>query len=339
MVQVHTDLAILVKPFFEKQSYSKIVVITDRNTRIHCYGMVEPHLPPHDVFEVEPGETQKNLATCELIWQFMTDQKLDRHSLVIILGGGVLGDMGGFCAATYKRGIDFLLLPTTLLAQVDASVGGKLAIDFRGYKNHIGVFQLPAATLVCPAFLGSLPFRELRSGYAEVIKHCLISDRAMWDKIRQKDVAAQDWNEVIRHSIAFKSLVVAEDPKEKGRRKVLNFGHTIGHALETYFLETEERLFHGEAVAAGMIAESHIAREKGLLTDADTQQIVSYITGIYGRIVVPDDPQILEIMRQDKKNKGNKILMALPQGIGHAIWDVEVSEEQVSEALSFFESH
>ncbi len=339
MVQVHSELAVLLTPFFEKQSYSQVVVITDRNTRIHCYGRVKPHLPPHNVFEVEPGETHKNLATCEVIWQQMTDLKLDRHSLVVILGGGVLGDMGGFCAATYKRGIDFLLLPTTLLAQVDASVGGKLAIDFRGYKNHIGVFQLPVATLVCPAFLGSLPFRELRSGYAEVIKHCLISDRAMWDTIRASDVEGQDWDVVIRHSIAFKSKVVAEDPKEKGRRKVLNFGHTIGHALETYFLDTEERLFHGEAIAAGMMAESYIAREKGLLSDADVQQIVGYLTTIYGRIVVPDDPQILEIMRQDKKNKGNKILMALPQGIGNAVWDVEVSEEQVLEALSFFESH
>lgn len=338
-VQVHPDASTLLKPFFEKRSYSQVVVITDRNTKIHCYPLVKSHLPEHSVIEIEAGETFKTIDTCQSIWQRMTDLRLDRHALMVVLGGGVLGDMGGFCAATYKRGIDFLLLPTTLLAQVDASVGGKLAIDFNGIKNHIGVFQLPASTLICPAFLKTLPFRELRSGFAEVIKHCIISDRAMWDVIRAKDTASQDWEVVIRHSVAFKSQVVTEDPKEKGRRKILNFGHTIGHALETYFLDTADRLYHGEAIAAGMIAESYLARKRGLISVDEEAEIVAYLLNIYGKIKVPNDPKIIEIMRQDKKNKGNKILMALPQGIGNAIWDVEVSEEQVIESLSFFETH
>lgn len=337
-IQVHPDVSLLLKTFFEKQTYSQVVVLTDRNTRIHCYPMVKVHLPQHEMIEIEAGETFKNIDTCQLIWQRMTDLRLDRHALMVVLGGGVLGDMGGFCAATYKRGIDFLLLPTTLLAQVDASVGGKLAIDFNGIKNHIGVFQLPAATLICPAFLKTLPFREVRSGFAEIIKHCIIGDRAMWDVIRKTDVAGQDWEVVIRHSVAFKSQVVTEDPKEKGRRKILNFGHTIGHALETYFLETEDRLYHGEAIAAGMIAESYLARKRGLLSADEEAEIASYLVGIYGKIKVPNDPEIIEIMRQDKKNKDNKILMALPQGIGNAIWDVDVSEEQVIESLSFFET-
>jgi len=298
--------------------------------------MVRGFIPPHEVIEIEAGETFKNINTCLEIWQKMTDLKLDRHALMVVLGGGVLGDMGGFCAATYKRGIDFVLLPTTLLAQVDASVGGKLAIDFNGFKNHIGVFQLPVATLICPAFLKTLPFRELRSGYAEVIKHCLISDRDMWDQIRKADVNGQDWEAVIRHSVAFKSQVVTEDPKEKGRRKILNFGHTIGHALETFFLETDDRLYHGEAIAAGMIAESFLARKKGLLTKEEEAEIVEYLEKIYGRVaVVRQHGSIIEIMQQDKKNKGNKMLMALPQGIGNAVWDVEINEEQVNEALSF----
>jgi len=338
-IQVHPNVALLLGPFFEKRTYSQVIVLTDRNTRLHCYPLVSAQLPPHELIEIEAGETFKNIDTCQLIWQRMTDLRLDRHAVVVVLGGGVLGDMGGFCAATYKRGIDFVLLPTTLLAQVDASVGGKLAIDFNGFKNHIGVFQLPVSTLICPAFLRTLPSRELRSGYAEVIKHCLIGDRTMWDEIRKKDVAGQDWDVVIRHSVAFKSQVVTEDPKENGRRKILNFGHTIGHALETYFLDTEDRLYHGEAIAAGMIAESYLARKKGLLSEEEEAQIVSYLTAIYGRIKVPDDPKIMEIMRQDKKSKGNKILMALPQGIGNAIWDVEINEEQVIESLSFFETH
>jgi 3-dehydroquinate synthase len=300
---------------------------------------VKANLPGHETIEIEAGETFKNIDTCQVIWQRMTDLRLDRHALMVVLGGGVLGDMGGFCAATYKRGIDFLLLPTTLLAQVDASVGGKLAIDFNSFKNHIGVFQLPVATLICPAFLKTLPFRELRSGFAEVIKHCIISDRTMWDVNRKSDTAGQDWEMVIRHSVAFKSQVVTEDPKEKGRRKILNFGHTIGHALEAYFLDTDNRLYHGEAIAAGMIAESYVAKKKGLITAGEDEQIRTYLLNIYGKIVVPDDPKIIEIMRQDKKNKGNKILMALPQGLGNAIWDVDVSDEQVIESLSFFETH
>jgi 3-dehydroquinate synthase len=339
LVEVNRDIAFLLKSFFGNKTYSQVVVLTDRNTGIHCYPAIRPDIPPHEIIEIEPGETYKNIDTCQLIWQRMTDLRLDRHSLVVVLGGGVLGDMGGFCAATYKRGIDFVLLPTTLLAQVDASVGGKLAIDFNGIKNHIGVFQMPVSTLICPEFLKTLPFRELRSGFAEVIKHCIISDRKMWDVIRKKDVAGQDWQTVIRHSVDFKTQVVTEDPKEKGRRKILNFGHTVGHALETYFLETDSRLYHGEAIAAGMIAESYIARQKGLITSEEESQITGYLKSVYGQIKAPNDPEIIEIMSQDKKNKGNKILMALPQGIGNAIWDVEVNEEQVIESLSFLERH
>src|SRR6185369_3447007 len=153
LVEVDSNISQLVNNFFTEKKYSQVVVLTDRNTRLHCYPLVKPHLPVHEIIEIEAGETFKNIDTCQEIWEKMTDLRLDRHSLVVILGGGVLGDMGGFCAATYKRGIDFILLPTTLLAQVDASVGGKLAIDFNGIKNHIGVFQLPATTLICPAFL------------------------------------------------------------------------------------------------------------------------------------------------------------------------------------------
>lgn len=336
--EVHPQISVLLSTFFKGRAYSQVVVLADRNTRLHCYPLVKDHLPAHELMEIEAGETYKNLETCQEIWQKMTDLRMDRHSLLVILGGGVAGDMGGFCAATYKRGIDFVLIPTTLLSQVDASVGGKLAIDFNGIKNHIGVFQLPASTLVCPVFLKSLPFRELRSGFAEVIKHCIISDKAMWDVIRKKDVEAQDWETVIRHSVDFKTEVITEDPKEKGRRKILNFGHTIGHALETYFLETENRLYHGEAIAAGMIAESYIARQNGLLSADEEAQITSYLRKIYGKIPVSKDPQVLEIMRQDKKNKGNKILMALPKGIGNAIWDVDVKEEQVIESLLFVDT-
>lgn len=337
-VQVLSDIQQLIRPFFEKKTYSQVVLLTDANTRRHCYPLVQPHLPPHQVIEVQPGEDFKNLDTCIKVWEQMTSLAMDRHGLMVVLGGGVLGDLGGFCAATYKRGIDFVLLPTTLLAQVDASIGGKLGIDFQNFKNHIGVFQLPVATLITDRFLATLPHRELRSGFAEVIKHCIISDRKMWDEIRKNDLAGQDWTSAIRHSVAFKSKVVAEDPKEKGLRKILNFGHTVGHAVETYFMETADRLFHGEAIAVGMIAESFIAKQKNLISGQEEREITDYVTSIYGRPEIPDDPKILDNMRQDKKNKGNKILMALPKGIGNAIWDIEVDEGLIKESLSSFET-
>jgi 3-dehydroquinate synthase len=251
----------------------------------------------------------------------------------------VLGDLGGFCAATFKRGIDFLLMPTTLLAQVDASIGGKLGIDFLHLKNHIGLFQEPVGTFISAPFLKTLPLRELRSGFAEVVKHCLIADPTMWEKVRSRPLADQPWEELIRHSVEFKYSVIRRDPKEKGLRKILNFGHTIGHAVEGDFLASGNRIFHGEAVAIGMMMEAFIAFRKGLLAKSESDQIMSYLISVFG----PFKPlgatnDLLKRMGQDKKNQGKRILMALPEGIGKAVWDVEVNEVQIAESLDFFRS-
>jgi 3-dehydroquinate synthase len=245
--------------------------------------------------------------------------------------------MGGFCAATYKRGISFTLMPTTLLAQVDASIGGKLGIDFEHYKNHIGVFQQPLATLISPVFLNTLPERELRSGFAEVIKHCLIGDKAMWEVIRTKTLADQDWTTLIPHSIKIKEDITQKDPREKGIRKALNFGHTLGHALETYFLSTSKPIFHGEAVAMGMIMESKIAHSKGLLTFEELNQIKAYVFSIFGKVTEPFSSQeIIRLTLQDKKNKGNEVLMAVPKGIGTCVWDETTSEKEMLEAIEYY---
>ena len=186
------------------KDYSQIAVLSDSNTIKYCYPFIQSYLPKHQVIEAQAGEEHKTLDTCTLIWQKLTDLNFDRHSLLIVLGGGVLGDMGGFCAATFKRGIDFILMPTTLLSQVDASVGGKLGIDFNNFKNHIGVFCEPQSTIIHAPFLKTLPERELRSGFAEVIKHCLISDELMWQIIRQKELGEQDWETLVKHSVDFK---------------------------------------------------------------------------------------------------------------------------------------
>lgn len=321
-----------------KKNYSKLVVLVDSNTRIACYPKLYSELPAHYVIEIEAGEERKNLTTCELVWQQLTDLNTDRKALLIVLGGGVPGDLGGFCAATYKRGIDFILLPTTLLSQVDASVGGKLGVDFHGFKNHIGVFQEPVATIIDTKFLGTLSTAELRSGFAEVIKHCLLSDKAMWDVIRKKKLAEQDWSALVSHSVAFKASVTQADPKESGLRKILNFGHTIGHALESYFLNTPNRLLHGEAIAIGMIAESWIAHQKNLLTQDELTQIQSYVINLYGKVNLPaNKTAIISLALQDKKNIGDKILIAVPKGIGNHVWDIETGESEIIDALKFYE--
>ena len=216
-------------------NFTKIAVLVDNNTYRHCLPYFLQNIDFEVVvIEVLAGELQKGIDTCRFIWSEMMRLGLDRHSL-INLGGGVIGDMGGFCAATYLRGIDFVQIPTTLLSQVDASVGGKLGIDFNGVKNSIGVFQNPKAVLVDPMFLKTLPLSEIRSGFAEVFKHALIADAGQWHNLQNiNDLMTVDWAATLAPSLSIKKRVVQEDPTEKGIRKALNFGHTVGHAVESY---------------------------------------------------------------------------------------------------------
>ena len=337
-VQLSDNAAVLVRDFLAKHDFTQLAVLVDVHTHIHCYPIIQQQLPAHTLIKIPAGESYKNIDSCLSIWKNLTDLNFDRHALLLVLGGGVLGDMGGFCAATYKRGISFILMPTTLLAQVDASIGGKLGIDFEHYKNHIGVFQQPLATLISPVFLNTLPERELRSGFAEVIKHCLIGDKAMWEVIRTKTLADQDWTTLIPHSIKIKEDITQKDPREKGIRKALNFGHTLGHALETYFLSTSKPIFHGEAVAMGMIMESKIAHSKGLLTFEELNQIKAYVFSIFGKVTEPFSSQeIIRLTLQDKKNKGNEVLMAVPKGIGTCVWDETTSEKEMLEAIEYYQ--
>lgn len=326
------------KLFLEEKRYSKVAVLVDENTLRYCYPLLKNDLPDHHLIQLQSGEEQKTLGSCSIIWQAMTDQALDRYAALIILGGGVLGDMGGFCAATYKRGIDFILIPTTLLAQADASIGGKLGIDFNHFKNHIGVFQHPALTLLYSGFLKTLPKNELRSGFAEIIKHALISDTALWNEIRHRSLEHQLWEDLIKHSVNFKLEVVTKDPGERGMRKILNAGHTIGHGVEAHLLNTGKKVLHGEAIAVGLIAEGFIAKGKGLLSEPSLNQISTYVLQIFGKVNLEpaEDSVVAELALQDKKNKGNKILCVLLEGIGKARWDCEISREEVKGALAFY---
>ncbi|AYQ32238.1 3-dehydroquinate synthase [Runella sp. SP2] len=326
--------------YLSAHQYSKVVVIADTNTKKHCYAKVKPHLPKHELIVVPAGEQHKTLATCEKIWGEMTKAQLDRHAVVFNLGGGVIGDMGGFCAATYKRGIDFVQIPTTLLSQVDASVGGKLGIDFQGFKNHLGVFTQPKNVLIDASFLSTLPYIELRSGFAEIVKHCLIADAAKWEEIRKKDFEEQNWNNLIAHSVEIKKKVVATDPTEKGLRKILNFGHTIGHAVETYFLSKppKERLLHGEAIAAGMIMETYLAYRKKMVDLQTLEQVEEFIFSVFGKADVQfsDAPTVIALAQQDKKNRGGELRFSLLDGIGTCAYDVKVTPAEIQQAIAYY---
>jgi len=324
--------------YLESKTFSKLGVIADSNSVRHCYPLITPSMPQHEHFSFEAGEINKNIQTCGKIWQWMTDAGFDRKSLIINLGGGVTGDMGGFCASTYKRGIRFINIPTTLLSQVDASVGGKLGVDFNGYKNHIGVFNLPEVVMISDAFLHSLPQAELRSGYAEVIKHGLIRNADYFESLRAEGWENQDWSAIIERSISIKKEVVEKDPKEIGLRKILNFGHTVGHAIESFYLDTDKHLLHGEAIAIGMVAEAYLSRKLLGLSPQELETITKFLLRVFDAVKIPEGDLngIASLCFQDKKNVGKVINCSLLNKIGSCDYDIPVSSADIIESLSFY---
>jgi 3-dehydroquinate synthase len=313
---------------------AQLFILTDERTHQYCLPLIQPFLNgnTYSIIQVKAGEQNKNIDTCIEVWKAMTAAQLDRQAIMINLGGGMVGDLGGFCASTYKRGIKFIQIPTTLLSQVDASIGGKLGIDFEGLKNHIGVFRSPEAVLIDPVFLNTLPDRELRSGYAEIIKHCLIADGDHWKELSSiQDLRAVQWNKIIRRSLEVKRKIVIDDPYEKHKRKLLNFGHTIGHAIESHFLKSDTPLLHGEAIAAGMIYETMLSGKQLRLRNHEQNEIINYIISIYGKPPALNMKEWLPVMRQDKKNIQGKISFSLLRDIGVSEWDVLLGEQELNE--------
>ncbi|OOG78083.1 3-dehydroquinate synthase [Algoriphagus sp. A40] len=317
-------------------SFSRLVVLTDTNTQSNCLPLIGTVLPEGTLFiSVTPGEIHKNLETCSVIWSKMTEAALDRKALMVNLGGGVITDMGGFCASIYKRGIRFINMPTTLLSQVDASVGGKLGVDFNGLKNHLGVFNEPETVLIAPEFLETLSKAELRSGYAEILKHGLIRDKVYFSSLKSANWEDQDWESLIYHSVAIKNAVVTADPKEAGLRKILNFGHTIGHAFESFYLDTPNHLLHGEAIALGMICEGFLSFQKVGFSYEELDQLTKTLLQIYGKVdfsVNELDP-ILDLCLQDKKNEGSTLMFSLLTSIGDCTYNIPVTREEIREAI------
>lgn len=335
-VIVSNNIADELSRFFRENAFTEVAVLVDENTRRYCLPVVEKYLPEGLLaIEIKSGEEQKHLETCTQIWQALTEAAFDRKSLLINLGGGVIGDMGGFCAATYKRGIAFINIPTTLLAQVDASVGGKLGIDFLGFKNHIGIFKEPLRVFISSEFLKTLDKRELRSGFAEVIKHCLIADKEKFAEIASKDLENQNWDDIIAHSVNIKKRVVEEDPRELGLRKILNFGHTLGHAIETYYLNRGNRILHGEAIAAGMVCESWLSEIKCGLEGVEGDQIFQYINKIFDLQPIETDAykDIFTLTLQDKKNENRVVKASLLDSIGKCLYNISITEDEIMDAF------
>ena len=304
--------------------YSQIAILVDENTKRDCFSKL-PKLDNSIIIEIKSGEENKNINTCNFIWEQLTKYNFDRNSLLINLGGGVIGDMGGFCASTYKRGIDFIQIPTTLLAMVDASIGGKLGINFNALKNQIGIFSYPKTVLIDPLFLETLPDNQLKSGFAEVVKHALISDKNLWNRLRNTSFEEQNWEEIIETSIQIKNKIVLSDPLEKGERKQLNFGHTFGHAIESYYLEKGTSILHGEAVFMGILLEIEISS----LSDLEKSEIKKYILSSFSLPHCPNKSDLIKYLKNDKKNSDGKISFSLLKKIGNCTIDNLFSEDEL----------
>ena len=322
----------------KKFSPDQVAILVDENTAQHCLPLFDLNDADFRVIQIRSGEKNKNIDTCLDIWKSLTEWGFSRKSLLVNLGGGVIGDMGGFAASTYKRGIKFINFPTTLLAMVDANIGGKLGIDFMGFKNHIGLFNDPECIYIHTEFLRTLPERELRSGFAEVIKHGLIQDKAYWKQISSSAFPDLDWKPVVQRSYEIKQEVVSKDPKEEGLRKILNFGHTLGHAIESWYLNHGKSLLHGEAIAVGMILEADLSKQLNLLENTELGAIRNFINKTYEKIRIPPLSELQRIMGQDKKNKGNSIMFSLIKGIGDCVYDQNVEDELISTAIKNYDS-
>ncbi|SDL16184.1 3-dehydroquinate synthase [Salinimicrobium catena] len=330
--------------FLAEKNFSKIFILVDQNTHLHCLSSFLPKLEtsiPIEVLEMEAGEANKTIETCNGIWQVLSELGADRKSVMINLGGGVVTDLGGFVAATFKRGISCIHFPTTLLGMVDAAIGGKNGVNLDGLKNQIGVIRPPEMVVLDTSFLQTLPAAEMRSGLAEMLKHGLIQNEDYWDRLSDlSNLDLSDLDSLIEESIEIKENVVQQDPTEQNLRKSLNFGHTLGHAIESYFLEASEKqkLLHGEAVAVGMVLAAYLSFRTESFPQEKLQEIKETIVSMYGQIEISreDQEKIIELLKFDKKNEAGKINFVLLRRIGEPVMDRQVTNELIYDAFSYY---
>lgn len=332
--------------FIDTLKPSKIFVLVDTKTHEHCLPLFMGGLSTEseiEIIEIEEGEINKNIETCASVWEALSELGADRKSLLINLGGGVVTDLGGFVACTYKRGIPFVQVPTTLLAMVDAAIGGKNGVDLGALKNQVGLIHQPNMIWVEPEFLQTLPFEQIRSGFAEMLKHGLIRDRLYWEELTAlKELKISTLAHFIRPSVNIKQSVVFEDPNETGLRKILNFGHTLGHAIESYFLTHPDKktLLHGEAIAIGMVMETWLSHKCCGLKESIFQEIATCFTSLYDPVVFTNEDilAIINLLKHDKKNSHGKVLFVLLRDIGEAIIDIEVDNKLIINTFNKYNS-
>ncbi len=326
-----------------RTNISKVFILTDTNTNEYCSPilMANSVLSEVEIIEIDEGEINKNIETCVFLWETLSELGADRNSLMINLGGGVITDMGGFVASTFKRGIRFINIPTTLLSQVDASVGGKTGIDLGLLKNQIGVFSSPEMVLVDTQFLQTLDQRQLKSGFAEMLKHGLIMDKTHWETLNYayKDLDYDQLGNLIYDSVLIKKNVVESDPKEKGLRKILNFGHTIGHGIESSLLNTKNQLLHGEAIAIGMICEAYISHKIIGLSKEETEDIKTSFLNFFPRAdaSILNHNSILNYMNHDKKNIDGEFKFSLLSSIGVCEFNCLVDIDLIKDSFTFYQ--
>ena len=330
--------------FVAEQHPSKIFLLADKHTNECCTPIVLSLLAtdiPLEIIEIEAGEPHKHIDTCTQVWYALSELGADRKSLLINIGGGVVTDLGGFVASTYMRGIPFINIPTSLLAMVDASVGGKTGVDLGALKNLVGVINNPKGVVIYPDFLATLPTEELRSGMAEMFKHGLISDEAYWHKMcNLSELTEAHLGSLIYESVVIKNEVVTQDPTEKGLRKTLNYGHTLGHAIESYCLQNpnRERLLHGEAIAIGMVLATYLSvKELGFSMEKCDE--VKAVLGEYFRkkeFSYEEITDICQLMRFDKKNVSGNVHFVLLEAIGKPKIDCIVPYEEIYKAFEYY---
>ena len=324
--------------------HDKIFVLTDETTAVCCWPIIQSYLCLKNarLITIPATDSHKDLDSLAQVWTALGKGGATRHSLLINLGGGMVTDLGGFAASTFKRGINFINIPTTLLAMVDASVGGKTGINYNGLKNEIGVFNESRFVILDTCFLRTLDTENLLSGYAEMLKHSLIANEKMWAEhltfSMEKDMESDEFAILLRQSVELKERIVTEDPKEKGIRKALNVGHTIGHAFESFSIQTHRPILHGYAVAYGIICELYLSVVKtGFPTDK-MRQTVRFIREHYGSfpITCDDYDTLIELMTHDKKNTSGIINFTLLGGIGDIRINQSATKEEIKEALDFY---
>ncbi|MCK5845804.1 MAG: 3-dehydroquinate synthase [Bacteroidales bacterium] len=329
--------------FFENNinAFSKIFILVDENTHQACIPSLlskVPYLQESEIIEIEPGEASKEMETASSLWYALMESGADRQSLLINLGGGVITDLGGFVAATYKRGIPFINIPTTLLGQIDAAVGSKTAIDLGNSKNQVGVFAHPRAVFINTEFIDTLPTEEINSALGEFIKYALVFDLDLWEYVKSSEYNKSDFNYMVSKCLEIKNRIISEDLYENNIRKTLNFGHTIGHAFESFSLSKNKELRHGEAVAMGIIVESYLSYKVLGFSSSVQKEISKYILSNFDYLPIETDDidKLIDFMRNDKKNDNGKISFVLLKEIGKAEYDQFITEDVIKDALKHY---